>query len=199
MHRGSSVAATTELVGSKTRGIEKWLDRHSRAQRTSLRRCHEEALPIVPAEIDLSTKRKIVERIPVPTDQLRAWLPVHTYPISAGVRGGIAGSLAMSVLACAYGVLKTGSVWYPINLLAAVIYSESLKLGAAHLNFLSCRQSRDRLSSARPGLGSCRTTASSTHHGTFSELQRSHCYELDRSTPKANRCWRSNWSVTIGL
>jgi hypothetical protein len=94
----------------------------------------EEALPVVPEEIHLSTKRKIVERIPVPTDQLRAWLPVQTYPISAGVRGGIAGSVAMAVLACAYGVLKTGSVWYPINLLAAVIYSESLKLGTAHLN-----------------------------------------------------------------
>jgi hypothetical protein len=94
----------------------------------------EEALPVVPEEIHLRTKRKIVERIPVPTDQLRAWLPVHTYPISAGVRGGIAGSVAMAVLACAYGVLKTGSVWYPINLLAAVIYSESLKLGTAHLN-----------------------------------------------------------------
>jgi hypothetical protein len=94
----------------------------------------EEALPVVPEEIYLSTKRKMVDRIPVPTDQLRAWLPVRTYPISAGVRGGIAGSLAMAVLACAYGMLKTGSVWYPINLLAAVIYSESLKLGTAHLN-----------------------------------------------------------------
>jgi hypothetical protein len=94
----------------------------------------EEALPVVPEEIHLRTKRKIVERIPVSTDQLRAWLPVQTYPISAGVRGGITGSFAMAVLACMYGLLKTGSVWYPINLLAAVIYSESLKLGTAHLN-----------------------------------------------------------------
>jgi len=94
----------------------------------------EETLPVVPDEIHFSTKRKIVERIPVSTDQLRAWLPVHTYPISAGVRGGIAGSVAMAILACTYGVLKTGSVWYPINLLAAVIYSESLELGTAHLN-----------------------------------------------------------------
>lgn len=95
---------------------------------------HEEAVPIVPEEIHLTTRRGIVERIPVPSDQLRAWLPVRTYPISAGVRGGIAGSVAMAVLACLYGVLKTGSVWYPINLLAAVIYSESLRLGAGHLN-----------------------------------------------------------------
>ena len=30
--------------------------------------------------------------------------------------------------------LKEGSIWYPINLLAAAIYAESLKLGPAQLN-----------------------------------------------------------------
>ena len=94
----------------------------------------EEAVAVLPEDIRLTTKRRIVERIPVLPDQLRAWLPVRTYPISAGVKGGIAGSVAMAVLAALYGVLKTGSVWYPINLLAAVIYSESLRLGAEHLN-----------------------------------------------------------------
>ena len=39
----------------------------------------------------------------------------------------------MAVLACAYGVLKAGSIWYPINLLAAVLYRESLGLGPAQL------------------------------------------------------------------
>jgi len=52
----------------------------------------------------------------------------------AGVKGGVAGSLAMAVLACAYGVLKAGSIWYPINLLAAVVYRESLTLGPAQLH-----------------------------------------------------------------
>src|SRR5260370_18356122 len=40
----------------------------------------------------------------------------------------------MAVLACAYGVIKAGSIWYPINLLAAVAYAQSLKLGTAQLN-----------------------------------------------------------------
>src|ERR1700739_3237569 len=40
----------------------------------------------------------------------------------------------MAVLACAYGVLKAGSIWYPINLLAAAVYAQSLKLGPAQLN-----------------------------------------------------------------
>ena len=50
------------------------------------------------------------------------------------MKGGWAGSIAMAVIACAYGLLKAGSIWYPINLLAAVVYAESLKLGPAQLN-----------------------------------------------------------------
>jgi hypothetical protein len=40
----------------------------------------------------------------------------------------------MAVLACGYGLLKVGSVWYPINLLAAVVYAQAVKLGPAELN-----------------------------------------------------------------
>jgi len=92
----------------------------------------EEALIVVPEDIRITTERHAVERVPVPAYQ-RAWLPVHTYPISAGVKGGLAGSVAMAVLACAYGLLKAHSIWYPINLLAAAVYAESLKLGPAQL------------------------------------------------------------------
>ena len=97
-------------------------------------RQHEEVVPVVAEDIRLTTDRRVVERLPVLPDQVRAWLPVHTYPISAGVKGGLAGSIAMAVLACAYGVLKVGSIWYPINLLAAVVYRESLSLVPAQLN-----------------------------------------------------------------
>jgi hypothetical protein len=93
---------------------------------------HEETVPVVPQDIRMTTERHVVERVSVAAYQ-RAWLPVHTYPISAGVKGGLAGSVAMAVLACAYGVLKAGSIWYPINLLAAAVYAESLKLGPAQL------------------------------------------------------------------
>lgn len=86
---------------------------------------HEEIVAIVPEEIRVSTVRRVVERIPIAPDLVRAWLPVETYPISAGVKGGLAGSVPMAVLACLYGLLKTGSIWYPINLLAAVVYAPS--------------------------------------------------------------------------
>src|SRR5882757_2819666 len=94
----------------------------------------EEAVAVAPEDIRLITDRKVVDRLPVPGDQVRAWLPVRTYPISAGVKGGLAGSIAMAVLACAFGVLKAGSIWYPINLLAATVYSQSLLLSPAQLN-----------------------------------------------------------------
>jgi len=93
---------------------------------------HEEVVPVVAEDIRITTERRIVELLPV-GQNVRAWLPVRTYPVSAGVKGGLAGSVAMAVLACAYGVLKAGSIWYPINLLAAVVYAESLKLGPAQL------------------------------------------------------------------
>ena len=93
---------------------------------------HEEPVPVIPQDIRISTERRTVERVPV-ADYQRAWLPVHTYPVSAGVKGGLAGSVAMAVLACAYGALKAGSIWYPINLLAAAVYAQSLKLGPAQL------------------------------------------------------------------
>src|SRR5213593_293166 len=95
---------------------------------------HEEPVPVVSEDFLITTARRVVERLPVAADQLRAWLPVHTYPISAGVKGGLAGSIAMAVLACSYGLLKAGSIWYPINLLAAVVYAQSLKLGPSELN-----------------------------------------------------------------
>jgi hypothetical protein len=95
---------------------------------------HEEVLTVVPDIVRATTERREVERLPVAAEQVRAWLPVHTYPVSAGVKGGWAGSVAMAVLACAYGVLKVGSLWYPINLLASVVYAQSVKLESTGLN-----------------------------------------------------------------
>jgi hypothetical protein len=93
---------------------------------------HEITVAVIPDEFRPSTERRLVDRIRI-ADQARAWLPIHTYPVSAGVKGGLAGSVAMAVLACTYGVLKAHSIWYPINLLAATAYAESLKMGPSQL------------------------------------------------------------------
>jgi len=95
---------------------------------------HEQEIPVVPEELQITTARRTVERVPLAPELLRAWLPVETQPVSAGLKGGVAGGIAMAVVACAYGLLKVGSIWYPVNLLAATIYEQSLKLSAADLN-----------------------------------------------------------------
>jgi hypothetical protein len=95
---------------------------------------HEETVQVVFEEHRIATARRIVERVPVAPDLVRAWLPLETYPVTAGIKGGLAGGVAMAVLACAYGLLKAGSIWYPINLLAATVYAESLRLTPAQLN-----------------------------------------------------------------
>jgi hypothetical protein len=95
---------------------------------------HEEVVPVVPEELSISTERRVVERVPLAEDQARAWLPIETYPLSAGVKGGIAGSIAMAVLACAYGLIKFGSIWYPINLLSGGISDVALSWSPAEMN-----------------------------------------------------------------
>jgi hypothetical protein len=89
----------------------------------------------VTAEVSVvATSRRQVERLAVAPELSRALLPLETYPVSAGIKGGLAGSVAMAVLACLYGLLKQGSIWYPINLLAATAYSEFLRFGTASLD-----------------------------------------------------------------
>jgi hypothetical protein len=91
------------------------------------------AVTVVDDDARPSTDRRVVERLFATPDQHRAWLPVHTYPVSAGVKGGLAGGIAMALLAFIYGLLKAGSLWYPVNLLAAVVYSQAMRLGPEQL------------------------------------------------------------------
>jgi hypothetical protein len=90
-------------------------------------------VPIVEEHLPITTQRPEVARLEIAPNLHRALLPLETYPISAGVKGGLAGSVAMAVLACLYGIVKQGSIWYPINLLAATAYFQSAKLDSAFL------------------------------------------------------------------
>jgi len=82
---------------------------------------HEE-VPVVPTPVPIATSRRKVARIAAAEVPHRARLPLEIYPISAGIKGGLAGGVAMAALAVLYGVLSHGSIWYPINLLGAVVY-----------------------------------------------------------------------------
>ncbi len=49
----------------------------------------------------------------------RVRIPAEIHPYSSGIKGGLLGGVVMAIVACAYGLIAYGSVWYPINLLAA--------------------------------------------------------------------------------
>jgi hypothetical protein len=95
-----------------------------------------EAHETVPVTLEIPptvTARPEVARVPALPERPRARIPIETYPITAGVKGGLAGSVAMAVLAMLYGVVSHHSIWYPINLLAAVVYARPLQLPMASL------------------------------------------------------------------
>jgi hypothetical protein len=79
-----------------------------------------ESMPIVERVPGAETHRPQVARVEWKAEELqRARLPLEIYPISAGVKGGLAGSVAMAILAVLYGVISGHGIWYPINLLSA--------------------------------------------------------------------------------
>jgi hypothetical protein len=92
-----------------------------------------ETVPVVTEAVPVATERREVVRIEIAPEMHRARLPIEIYPVAAGIKGGLAGSVAMAVLASLYGVLTHGSIWYPINLLAAVVYAQPLLLSMQHL------------------------------------------------------------------
>ena len=81
-----------------------------------------EWVPVVPEVIRITTTRREIERVSVAPELVRVALPVEFYPVSAGIRGGLWGGVAMAVLAALYGVFSGHGIWYPINLLAAVFF-----------------------------------------------------------------------------
>ena len=87
-----------------------------------------ETVPVVTEVAPIVTERREVVRIEIVPEMHRARLPIEIYPVAAGIKGGLAGSAAMAVLAVLYGVLGHGSIWYPINLLAAVVFAQPMQL-----------------------------------------------------------------------
>jgi hypothetical protein len=92
-----------------------------------------EAVPVVQEVLSVTTTRHEVVRMPAAPELQRAFLPLEIYPISAGVKGGLAGSVAMAVVAMLYGLVSQHSIWYPINLLAAGFLPASMTDTAASI------------------------------------------------------------------
>jgi hypothetical protein len=80
-----------------------------------------EDVPVSAEEIAITTARTLMER-PAhrpASETPRRILPVETFRITTGIRGGIAGGTAMVVPATIFSLLKYHSLWYSVNLLAA--------------------------------------------------------------------------------
>jgi hypothetical protein len=68
--------------------------------------------------VEIKSTRETLAHLPL-DERHRKLLPLETFSVMAGVKGGIAGGLAMMVPAGLYGLIKYHSVWYAVNLLAA--------------------------------------------------------------------------------
>ncbi len=99
-----------------------------------------ESVPVSAEVIPIVTTRPEVARVDLITQEPnRARLPLEIYPISAGVKGGLAGSVVMAVLAVIYGIVAYHSIWYPINILAAGFFpalETTEQISAFHLEAL---------------------------------------------------------------
>jgi hypothetical protein len=84
---------------------------------------HHIEVPVVPEPEAAFAPAPAAMRLPAAEQVQRAWLPLKIYPISAGVKGGLAGGVAMALLAMLYGLAFFRSIWYPINLIAGSLYA----------------------------------------------------------------------------
>jgi hypothetical protein len=93
-----------------------------------------ESVPIALPAPSVATTRPEVERVEIAHELRRAYLPLEIYPISAGIKGGLAGSVVMAVLAMIYGIFSGHGIWYPINLLAAGFLPATMTATTAELD-----------------------------------------------------------------
>jgi len=79
---------------------------------------HHIYVPIQAELIEITSTRGTRERLP-DSVMHRKIIPIETFSLTAGIKGGIAGGLAMTVPAGIFSVVKYHSFWYAANLLAA--------------------------------------------------------------------------------
>jgi hypothetical protein len=81
-----------------------------------------ETVPVEYDEVEIGSERTLygLNQKPLPAGGMhRKILPVETFQIWSGIKGGLAGGLAMTVPAGIFSVVKYHSFWYAVNLLAA--------------------------------------------------------------------------------
>jgi hypothetical protein len=82
----------------------------------------EEAVPVSLADQSAAQVPKsslAVDHLTTGVGGHRVRIPVEVHPYWTGLYGGLAGAVAMAVVAILFGLIAQRSIWYPINLLAA--------------------------------------------------------------------------------
>jgi hypothetical protein len=90
-------------------------------------------IALTPAPIPARSSRRVAHLQPG-AEGHRVYIPVSVHPYSAGLFGGLVGGVGMAIIACFYGLIAQGSVWYPVNLLAAAALPSLAEAGPAELN-----------------------------------------------------------------
>lgn len=79
---------------------------------------HHVNVPVQAELIEIASTRDTQERLPL-SERHRKMIPMETFSITAGIKGGLIGGFAMTVPAGIFSVVKFHSFWYAVNLLAA--------------------------------------------------------------------------------
>jgi len=91
------------------------------------------SVPSLPEEDAAWLATRSIRRLAPGEAGHRVRIPVEVQPISAGIKGGLVGGAAMAIVALTYGVVMQRSLWYPVNLLAAVAMPGMAEAGVAEL------------------------------------------------------------------
>jgi hypothetical protein len=79
---------------------------------------HHISVAVQAGTVKVSSAR-LIRRHPSPETSHRKILPIETFSITSGVKGGLVGGAAMVVPAALFGLIRYHSIWYAANLLAA--------------------------------------------------------------------------------
>src|ERR1041384_1407162 len=90
------------------------------------------AIATTPAPIFVRSTRRVVH-LQAGAESHRVYIPITVHPYSAGLLGGALGGVGMAIIACLYGLIAQGSLWYPVNLLAAAALPSLAEAGPAEL------------------------------------------------------------------
>jgi hypothetical protein len=76
------------------------------------------SIAVLTEDVQIVTTRKTARHLPA-DDMHRKILPIESFQITSGLKGGLAGGIVMTLPAALFGLIRFHSVWYAANLLAA--------------------------------------------------------------------------------